>query len=77
MAGVYEKMTALADAIRERSGVSGLLSLDGMTSAVRGIIGGGVLGGVVDGTASVLAEGELAGVEEIRNYAFYGCGCRR
>ena len=34
---VNEKMTALADAIREKSGVTGKLTIDGMTSAVKAI----------------------------------------
>lgn len=39
------KMTALADAVREKSGVTGLLSIDGMTEAVNGIRTGGTSGG--------------------------------
>lgn len=34
---VNEKMTAIADAIREKSGVTGKLTIDGMTSAVKAI----------------------------------------
>ena len=34
---VNEKMTALADAIREKSGVTGKLTIEGMTSAVKAI----------------------------------------
>ena len=37
MATVNEKMTALAEAIRAKSGVTGKLSLDGMKTAVDGI----------------------------------------
>lgn len=36
-----EKMTGLADAVREKAGVIGLLSIDGMTAAVKGIQTGG------------------------------------
>lgn len=76
MASVYDKMTALADAIRGKSGVTGKLSLDGMTSAVESIVagGGGALASVVDNTATSLSASDLEGIEEIRNYAFYGCG---
>ena len=39
---VYEKMTALANAIREKTGGTDLLTLDGMAEAVNGLeIGGG------------------------------------
>ena len=34
---VNSKMTALADAIRETTGATGLLTIDGMTTAVRGL----------------------------------------
>ena len=34
MASVNEKMTALADEVRELSGTTGALSIDGMTSAI-------------------------------------------
>lgn len=74
MASVYDKMTDLADAIRGKSGVTGKLSLDGMTSAVEGISsGGGALASVVDNTATDLVASDLEGIETIRNYAFYGC----
>ncbi len=75
MASVYDKMTALADAIRGKSGVTGKLSLDEMTSAVESIVagGGGALASVVDNTVTSLAESDLDGIEEIRSYAFYGC----
>jgi hypothetical protein len=41
MATVNDKMTALANAIRTKSGATGKLSLDGMISAVNGISTGG------------------------------------
>ncbi|MBR7149705.1 MAG: LamG domain-containing protein [Oscillospiraceae bacterium] len=39
--GIDAKMTALADAVRAKSGVTGKLSIDGMTAAVNGISTGG------------------------------------
>lgn len=41
MATVFEAMTALADAIRAKSGVSGALSIEQMTAAVNAISAGG------------------------------------
>ena len=38
---VYEKMTALADAIRSKTGETDLLTLDGMSEAIAGIATGG------------------------------------
>jgi hypothetical protein len=38
MATINEKMTGLANAIRSKAGVSGALSIDGMTAAVDGIV---------------------------------------
>lgn len=38
MATINEKMTGLANAIRSKAGVSGALSIDGMTAAVEGIV---------------------------------------
>lgn len=46
MATVNEKMTALADSIRAKSGATGKLSLDGMKTAVDGIETGGGSSGV-------------------------------
>ena len=43
--GINSKMTALADAVRSKSGVTGKLSIDGMTAAVNGISTGGGGGG--------------------------------
>lgn len=75
MASVYDKMTALADVIRGKSGATGKLSLDGMTSAVESIVagGGGALTSVVDNSVTSLSASDLDGIEEIRSYAFYGC----
>ena len=45
MSLLNEKMTALADAIREKSGATGPLSIDGMIEQVQNIeTGGGGLG---------------------------------
>ena len=39
--GVNEKMTAIADAIRQKTGKTGLLTLDSMPGEIQGITGGG------------------------------------
>ena len=59
MATVNEKMTALADAIRTKSGVTGKLSLDDMKTAVDGIqVGsGGSGGGVETCTVTLMGDG--------------------
>ena len=50
MATAKEKLTALADAIREKTGEAGLLSLDDMTSLVSALeVGGGLPSGWATG----------------------------
>lgn len=51
-----EKLTALADAIREKTGATGLLSLDAMTEAVKAFEGGGLPAGWATGTFNTTAE---------------------
>ena len=59
MATVSEKLTALANAIRSKSGVTGQLSLDAMKTAVDGIqVGSGGSGG--EGTSgSIVTIGDI------------------
>lgn len=52
---VNSKMTAIADAIREKTGESGTLTLDGMAAAIEGISAGGGGGAVTSGTITPLA----------------------
>ena len=50
-----EKLTALADSIREKTGATGLLSLDAMTEAVKAFEGGGLPTGWATGTFNTTA----------------------
>jgi hypothetical protein len=59
MATVNEKMTALANAIRSKSGATGKLSLDGMISAVNGISTGGGTTYQLWGSYSLFSDGEV------------------
>ena len=57
-----EKLTALADAVREKTGEAGMLSLDAMTALVRGIEAGGLPKGWATGqfnTTSATVNGEF------------------
>ena len=84
---VNEKMTALADAIRAKSGATGKLSLDGMTTAVNSITVGG--GGSADfykcasvdasnktwtGYKAVLADGVYSFEDAVTEGLIYGGG---
>lgn len=60
MATVNEKMTALADVIRAKTGSTSTLTIDGMTAAVSGIVVGDV--GYDTSSATVTADTLLAGV---------------
>ena len=55
---VNEKMTALADAVRSKSGATGKLSIVGMTDAVNSITVGGEGGGIDTSDASAVS-GEI------------------
>lgn len=70
MATVAEKMTAIADAIRAKTGGTEPLTLDGMATAIAGISGGGdgdILKGIAEKTATKLSSN---GVTEIVQGAF-------
>ena len=68
---VYEKMTALADAIREKTGGTEKLSIDQMTEEVAALGGGGdeVLIGLIERTATEFTVPK--GCTVIGGYAFY------
>jgi hypothetical protein len=57
--GVNEKMTAVADAIREKTGGTDLLTLDGMAEAIAGIQAGG---DILDCT---VLSGEITPAEDV------------
>lgn len=74
MATVAEKMTAIADAIRAKTGSTEPLTLDGMATAIAGIEGGGgggdenQLHGTLDGTLTHID----SDVSKVISYACYG-----
>lgn len=79
MATVNEKMTALANAIRTKSGATGKLSLDGMISAVNGIsTGGGTTTYQLWGAHTFIPNlddvniGRFVGAYTIPQYSIYG-----
>lgn len=75
---VREKMTAIADAIRGKTGASDPLTLDQMAAEIAGIETGG--GAADDGQLAALLNKSIAaftfpdGVTSIGAYAFYLCG---
>ena len=65
------KLTAIADAIRGKTGKTGELTLEQMATEIAGIEtggGGDQSAGLVDGTLTVYESTE---VTQIRTYAFY------
>lgn len=44
-----------------------------MITSPSGSAGGSTIAGITENTTSILTERDLAGVEDIRSYAFYGC----
>ena len=56
---VNEKMTALADAVRSKSGATGKLSIVGMTDAVNSITIGGGGGGGIDTSDATAVSGDI------------------
>lgn len=75
---VFEKMTAIADAIRAKTGGTDALTLDGMAEAIAGIEtdGGGYDEGFADGAKSEYDKFwdnfQNYGNRRAYNYAFYG-----
>ena len=70
-----DKLTAIADAIRGKTGSTDTYSVDGMVDAIANIsVGGGgdtsMEDGLVDGTLTAYSNPRVA---KIRDYAFYGC----
>lgn len=66
-----EKLVAVADAVREKTGGTESLTLDEMPGTIVGIeTGGGDLSGLVGGTITEFNDSSLT---SIRPYAFYGC----
>ena len=60
---INSEMTALADAIRDKSGVTGKLSISGMTTAVSNIsVGGGESGDIDLSGVTVTADKMLSGI---------------
>lgn len=75
MATVNEKLTAIADAIRAKTGGTDALSLDGMAAAIDGIQTGG---GSTDDVAGALADRTITEFSsntctQLGAYAFRGC----
>lgn len=65
-----EKLVAVADAVREKTGGSESLTLDEMPGAIAGIeSGGGDINALVDGTITEYR----SALTSIRSYAFQGC----
>lgn len=71
---LIEKLTNIADAIREKTGGTEKLSLDGMAEAIAGISAGGgdeqsALDSLIDGSITEIT----SNVTRIRNYSFSYC----
>lgn len=67
-----DKLTAIADAIRSKTGGTEALTLDGMAEAVAGLETGGedTLAAMIGGTLTEYASDDITAV---RDYAFYYC----
>lgn len=66
---IYSKMTAIADAIREKTGGTALLTLDAMAEAIAGIEAGGggdtsVEDSIIDGTLTEIHNNRVTTVRE-------------
>ena len=73
---IYSKMTAIADAIREKTGGTNPLTLDAMAEAIAGIeTGGGVDHSAEDSMiqSDVLVEYRNDRVTDVRPYCFSNC----
>ena len=70
-----DKLTNIADAIRSKTGTSDPLTLDAMPSAINSISGtdNTFLKSVLDRSVTTITAGNLAGVTNIGNGAFYNC----
>lgn len=64
MATVNEKMTAIADAIRDKTGGTEKLGLDGMAEGVNEVYDAGKTQGIAEGYNTGYTEGETAGIEQ-------------
>jgi hypothetical protein len=70
---LIDKLSAIASAVREKTGRTDSMTLEEMASAIRGISGGGadnsVLDGLLDGSITKIT----SGVKEVKDYSFYYC----
>ena len=70
-----ENLSAIADAIRVKTGQAGLIPPDQMAAEIAAIPsgGGGKLASVVDGTVTEITAEDLAGATFIKDYSFRNC----
>lgn len=72
--GIIDKLTNIADAIREKTGGTEKLSLDGMAEAIAGIsAGGGDEQSALDSLIERSITEITSNVTEVGPYAFYNC----
>lgn len=65
-----DKLSAIGDAIRSKTGKTDLLTLDQMATEINGITN---IRPLVDGTITEITAEDLNGATKIKPYAFYGC----